>query len=693
MRILPALRPLLAALFISLGALALAEDARIEEIKVRVSAAPLESSNFLAGYSRIGSDTLERVRATHPNELFVRVPGVWISRGSGQEHLTALRSGVLTGAGACGSILLLEDGIPIRPHGFCNVNNLFETTLGLSGGVEVLRGPAVATFRGNPLYGAINVLSPQATDPLLLELEAGSEAHRSLKAAGQARLGEHALQAMARFTATDGFRDSVNHREQKLKVLDRVRIGNWRSMTSLTLTNLDQQTGGYVLGNNAYKSSELKSTNPNPEAYREAWSARLISHWQLDTGTGSHLILAPYARASDMAFLQHFLPGQPIESNGQTSFGAIAQYRRHYGGHYGGLEMSIEGHIERAEIWLEEVQDAPTSGSAFLIETRPAGRHYDYDVSTLLASLSGRLVKSVNQHLELETGLRIERLAYDYNNKWLTGNTRDDGSACGFGGCLYTRPASREDQFTDIGGMLGMRYAFSDSADIWLGAASGFRAPQSTELYRLQRGQLLAELDSERRQSIELGLAWRGKRADLSTSLYAARSTNLVFRDAQGRNISQGKTKSVGIELDARLEAHALGTLQLVASWARHQYDFDQALGGGEIITSGNDVDTAPRLMGSGHWRKSWTQRLSSELEAVYLGEYWMNARNSHEYGGHLLLNLRLDWQLGTRTRVFARITNLLDRDYAHRADYAFGNERYFPGLPRQLHVGIRIDT
>ncbi len=679
------------ALLAHTGFAAAADEARIEEMTVRVSAAPPAAADFLIGYSRIDAKTLERTRATHPNELFVRVPGLWISRGSGQEHLTALRSGVLTGAGACGSVLLLEDGIPIRPQGFCNVNNLFETALALADGVEVLRGPAVAIFRGNPLYGAINTLSlPDAGTPWM-ELEAGSEAYRSLKGRSNALLGSHSLQALAKFTATDGVRDSVSHREQQIKIVDRVRIGDWRSMTSLTLTNLDQQTGGYVLGGNAYKLSHLKDTNPNPEAYREAWSARLASHWQRRVGRISELHFAPYARASRMAFLQHFLPGQPTETNAQRSFGAIMQLSRVNDD----LEVSLEGQFERAEIWLEQVQSTPTTGSRFLVETRPAGRHYDYEVTSGLASLSGRIVKAATPSLDLQAGLRIAYLGYDYKNNWLTGNTRDDGSTCGFGGCLYTRPASRDDDFTDIGGMLGLRYQLGVDTAIWLSAGSGFRAPQATELYRLQRGQLLASLNSERRDSIELGFAyaWHRIRANFAASFYGARSDNLIFRDAEGRNVSQGKTKSLGVELQSALNSGKLGTFELIASWARHQYDFDQAIGGGEVIASGNDVDTAPRFMGSGHWRKSWTGDFTSELELVFLGEYWMNAQNTHQYAGHRLLNLRIDWQIQDDVRLFARITNLLDRDYAHRADFAFGNQRYFPGLPRQLYIGIRIET
>ena len=308
------------------------EPEEIEEVRVRVSAIDLDSRDYLSGYTLIDQDALERTRHTHPNELFVRVPGLWISRGSGQEHLTALRSGVLTGAGACAGVLFLEDGVPIRPQGFCNVNNLFEATLELSDMVEVLRGPAVASFRGNPLYGAVNGMSLASDDASWLELEVGSEQFRGLKASSSAELGRHALRASVKLAATDGFRDSVGHREQKVKLIDRARINDWDSLTSFALSNLDQQTGGYVLGGNAYKSSELRRSNPNPEAYREAWSARLVSHWRRRIAQTSEVALVPYARASRMRFLQHFFAGTtdgiqwPHERRGDRQLAAPDRY-------------------------------------------------------------------------------------------------------------------------------------------------------------------------------------------------------------------------------------------------------------------------------------------------------------------------------------------------------------------------------
>jgi outer membrane receptor for Fe3+-dicitrate len=79
--------------------------------------------------SVIDAQTIRDVAATHPSEVLNRVPGVWVNRGSGQEHLTAIRSAVYTGSGACGEFALLENGIPLRPQGFCNINNLFELNM------------------------------------------------------------------------------------------------------------------------------------------------------------------------------------------------------------------------------------------------------------------------------------------------------------------------------------------------------------------------------------------------------------------------------------------------------------------------------------------------------------------------------------------------------------------------------------
>ena len=79
------------------------------------------------------------------------------------------------------------------------------------------------------------------------------------------------------------------------------------------------------------------------------------------------------------------------------------------------------------------------------------------------------------------------------------------------------------------------------------------------------------------------------------------------------------------------------------------------------------------------------------EAEWVYQGGYFLDAANLHSYPGHSLLNLRAWTALAEgRHALSLRLSNLLDARYAERADYAFGNYRYFPGAGRRLSLEWR---
>ena len=64
---------------------------------------------------------------------------------------------MLAGAGACGAFLVAEDSLPIRPVGFCNLNEMFELNYEQAGQIEVLRGPGSAMFGASAVHGVVNV--------------------------------------------------------------------------------------------------------------------------------------------------------------------------------------------------------------------------------------------------------------------------------------------------------------------------------------------------------------------------------------------------------------------------------------------------------------------------------------------------------------------------------------------------------
>jgi outer membrane receptor protein involved in Fe transport len=344
--------------------------------------------------------------------------------------------------------------------------------------------------------------------------------------------------------------------------------------------------------------------------------------------------------------------------------------------------------LEWAEGFLVEYQKNPTQGSAFLMETRPQGFHYDYDVTMLMAAAWIQFQANLADSVVLTAGLRAETLEYDYTNNMLDGNTRDDGTECGFGGCLYTRPADRTDRFNNLAPELGLNWAVSDTTTLFTRIARGFRPPQATELYRLQRGQTVADLDSETLDTFEVGLRSDSETVFWDLTGFVMRKENFIFRDSNGFNVSDGKTDHHGIEASLDWAISYKWRFRGNVSWAKHEYAYDRPQSG---ITNGNAVDTAPEWLAGARLLYEHDENFSSELEWVHMDDYYLDPANAHTYEGHDLLNLRFFYAIqNTGHRLALRVTNLLDDYYAERADFAFGNYRYFPGAGRRVFLEWR---
>jgi iron complex outermembrane receptor protein len=220
--------------------------------------------------------------------------------------------------------------------------------------------------------------------------------------------------------------------------------------------------------------------------------------------------------------------------------------------------------------------------------------------------------------------------------------------------------------------------------------STGFRPPETTELYRLQRQQSAADLDSESLDSVELGWKYDGGVFSLNGAFYGMKKRNVILRETNGFNVGNGATRHRGFEYEARIDLEQL-SVALNGSIARHQYAFSRSIEGGETIVDGNEVDTAPShlhtLSFDAGLGKSDALRLGTDL--VYVGKYFLDAANTATYPGHTVANLRLAWNATQDVRAMLRVDNLFDRRYADRADFAFGNYRYFPARGRALFLSV----
>ena len=221
----------------------------------------------------------------------------------------------------------------------------------------------------------------------------------------------------------------------------------------------------------------------------------------------------------------------------------------------------------------------------------------------------------------------------------------------------------------------------------------GQRAPQTADLYRLQTNQAPGELDPETLDSFEIGARGEIGPARLEGTVYAMEKRDFFFRDADGFNVSDGETRHIGVEFAADIRLHDSLSLVGNVAYGRHSYRFDRPVGRNatESISSGDDVDTAPRWISN--TRLVWTPspQFRGEVEWARVGAYFTDAANQNDYPGHNIVNLRARYQLTESLTAFAALRNIADTFYAERADFSFGSERYFPGEERSISGGLDI--
>ncbi len=662
----------------------------MESVVVTASRVEQNLATISSSISVVSEEQLELLDAVHPNQLFTAVPGAWISRGNGQEHLTAIRSPVFTGPGSCGNFYMAEDNIPLRGTGFCNVNQLFDVNTEQAQRIEVLRGPGTTSHGANALHGVVNVISmaPSKAPAGSLDLELGPNDYGRAKFSYSYLNGTNFAGRISFNAAHDGgYQDDSGYDQQKISFRNDYNGDIWRVESLLSLSNLDQDTAGYIEGEDAFEDDDIATTNPFPDAYRENLTARFYARFMREIGSNGLLQLTPYLRYIDGEFLQHFLPGQPLEENWQQGLGlqsGIYQQASDV------LDWRVGADLEYTDAELAQTQFAQVPGSDIF----PVGKQYDYAVEAVSVGVFAGADWQASSTTLVNAGLRYNGIWYDYDNRMIDGATREDGTPCGDNPCRYSRPADRDDSFRNWSYDLGVTQGIIENLDLTAAYKHGFRPPEATELYRLQNGQQVADINAEEMDSIEIGFRGTYAAADFALVGFWMNKNNVIFADSDRRNVSDGKTRHYGLEYTLGWQLAELWSLQLNGTYARHLYANSPSPVGvdPDIDIEGNDIDTAPRHMGSLRLLWDFSLQGRAELEWVHMGSYYLEPTNQFSYEGYDLLNLRARYQFTPRIGGGIRLTNLTDARYAERADYAFGEYRYFVGQPRSLYADISVN-
>jgi len=684
-----------ASVFGILPMVSYAQDAGEQDI-VTVTGTRSErlATEVIGNQASVSGEEVQFISPTHINEALLGIAGANISRNNGQESLISLRSPVFTGAGACGAFLSAQDGIPLRGAGFCNVNELFDGFTEQAGRIEVVRGPGSVLYGSNAMHGVINILSKEVGDASsYASFEGGSWGYLKFNGSGAFRDGNHGFRITGTAAHDGGYIEESGFNQQKGQLRHEYNNGEFEITSNVMFTNLDQETAGYLVGLDLYKDPVAARTNTNPEAFRKAKSFRYWSTISTNVADNVRLQVSPYVRSMDMEFLMHFLPAQPLEENEQKSAGFQSAFYINEGSDFE-IIAGIDGEIGKGE--LKQTQDNPPT-QGFLISRLPVGKNYDYEVDTKMIAGFVRGEFDVNDQLAVLGGVRAEHMKYVYDNRMVSGQVDENGVPCAHAdGCRYTRPADREDSFNNVSFEAGLLYKIDENNSFFTRYSRGFRAPQSTELYRLQRSQIVANIDSVKLDSIEAGIRGVTDTYSYEISAFYMKKDNVIFQDNR-INVDNGKSKHVGVEGMFEYRFPIDVSIRASGSLAKHTYDSDYLAGGtylpNAVNWNGLDIDTAPRNFGSIQLNWAPADKVKAGLEWIWMGSYFMEPTNTFKYEGHNYFNLRVEMEAMENVDVFFRVMNITNVRYAERADYApFGvGERYFVGKPRAFYGGARV--
>ncbi len=521
---------------------------------------------------------------------------------------------------------------------------------------------------------------------------------------GGSAFGNHAVRADLNISHTDGWRDKTAYDRQSANVRHDQDLGEGAMLKTIVgYTGIDQQTGA----NSALTYNDYVN-NPTKNNYAIAWrkvdALRVSTQYERDLGHAL-LSITPYLRSNVMDLNGSYnLSSDPrVEKTSVASVGVLAKWRQDYAGELKPrLILGLD--LERSPgKRTEDALNVSTTGSGadrnYYAYTY-ANRIYDYDVTFKSASpyVQGEL--SPTSALRVTAGLRYDSIGYDMSNNIASTVTRAGTTAR-----YYGQIASASVDYSNWSPKLGATYTLSPASTLYGSYNHGFRAPSESQLFRagsdtaanaLGKAQLALALKPIQARQFELGV--RGVAGGWSYDLAGYQLTkldDLVSQRDLATNISTtmnaGKTEHTGVELALGKSLSREWRVDTALSYAVHRYV--------DWVTttanySGKEMAAAPRFIGN--TRLSWAPRpdITTQLEWVSLGEYWLEDSNSATYGkypGHEVFNLRYSQAVSKDVSAFVRLMNLTDRRYADSASVSSNTAVYTPALPRALYVGVDV--
>lgn len=585
----------------------------------------------------------------------------------------------------------LENGIPLRPTGIFNNNELLELNRFSIQKTEIIKGPFSGGYGAQSIGASINFIQKNV-NASANELSFQSNGYGHWETQVQAKTNVGKWKAAVNFNNAQRRVDEdlhFNYTKQAFSLrLEKAVNANNEIVFQHNLINYNgDQRDGYNSDNfyNRNYTSYDKFSDRNTLAIRNSLQ------WKHNNGKGNILNFTLFNRVITerqtpfylVSYVSTTMPNGDIIAPGQktkdqfTSYGLSIDHSKTSRDNKFTFNQSL---------FFDFTPDNRYTSDSIVVHKSSTGVNLKYDntgnlVTHYKANLKNIAVSmSVNyaatNKLKLYAGVRADLLTYTFTNYLISGDNM--GSPSG------------NNSFFSINPEASVLYKINQKQSVFAQFSTGFTPPTLSKMYR---GVKTPTLTPARYFNTEIGYKFSHKHGFVQISLYNMNGTDEftnVLRPTGVEVVNAGQTNHKGIELQLYFNKDNF-EFTYNPSLAKHTFihysDVDYM--GNVLVYNGNAINSAPGYLHYANVAYRFTKFHQLKLIAEWnkVGPYQINAANTSEYEGYDLFNFKTTLSIG-KFFINMGVNNVFDKTYATNADATYGL-RYYPGLPRTFQAGI----
>ncbi len=653
----------------------------LETVTVTATREAEEISKQALSVAKKGAEETALDQVIFQKDLLNSIAGVSIKQTSSViGHMTAIRTPNTT----LPYFLYLQDGIPVQSSGFFNHNGLAYTNFQTAQSVEVIKGAGTALYGSDSIAATINTQSAPPSKELerSVTLSGGSDGYKQAGASISDTLKNDQSYRFDFSTIGDeGWRDHTDLNRYEISGQYNFSTENSDFKVSL-LSNYSraQQAGSLLsldeLENNPSSVGDIEDKLDVVDAIRQFDHNRLSIQWDSYAVENIDLSTIAYLRNTRNQYTATWEGNLPHNDSQQNTVGLMHKGTMHPT--WGRFIYGVDGEVTQGtRTYTQQFDYVPTGWGSSV----DAGTIYDYNVDYLAFSPYVHADWNVAPKLTLSTGVRYDINQYQYTNNVADGE---------YGSSGYLRVADRNDRYEHLSPKLALNYELTPSSTVYARYANSFRVPSANRLYAIKTSNAESTLDPETSNTYEVGYKFKGASTAVEVALYYMDISDTItsYEDpvtGLKYNDNGGSTINKGIELSVQQAFTPEWSTKLAYSRSEHRFDNDPEYGNNEMASAPNN-NLNLRLF----YRPSQVSGLLVMAEAQHLSDYYMDHAHTFSYDGYTSYNLKADYHLNKKWRLFAKVNNVTDEIYAESASYSWGNEKYTPAAPRQVYLGMK---